>query len=545
LATIKFYFIKEKTTIYYLVSYLLLNTNQNIKKKYIKNMNESTYKNAYGYIRWSTTEQDDGDSERRQTDYINSTIKKLNLPLIRIFKDKGVSASNGKNLECEWKQLKNILQPNDIILVENIDRITRKGSRTFYNTLGEIVEDRNAFIIITGPTNNGLVINKNNYENDWNIKIQNTVANTSQNERTRKIKDAHENMIKTLKSGKFIKVGYLPMWIKNGDGRFIVDEQKANVVRKIFDMYMKGNSIGQITGYLNKSKVPTPNKNTNGWNPSSVNYILRNKAVIGYLRQFEENIKLYTPIIEEDIYWAVKNKLNERREYKGRNGKKGQEVGLFKNIIICSKCNNGMFRHSGGKRPHSYYRCCGIYKKTCDAHGIRVEDFERSFQELLSRSKIVAESLTENKPTEPFKLDVLKGKLKECKNKQERLTPLIVNDPTPSENLIKSLKEEESEERRLLREIDIEEAVIRSATPVLSILSNYKQFFEDKWNAPESKLQIRECIRAMIKKIVVDKKNKSYKVIFNGNDVKPINVALLKDGCNINGLEIIYPIEKS
>ena len=97
--------------------------------------------------------------------------------------------------------------------------------------------------------------------------------------RRNRVKDAHENMIKTLKSGKFIKVGYRPMWIKNGDSCFVVDEQKANVVRKIFDMYMNGNSIGQVTGYLNKTKVPTPNKNTNGWNPSSVNYILRNKAV--------------------------------------------------------------------------------------------------------------------------------------------------------------------------------------------------------------------------------------------------------------------------
>ena len=59
-----------------------------------------------------------------------------------------------------------------------------------------------------------------------------------------------------------------------------------------------------------------------GWNFAVVYTILRMKATIGFLNQFEENVPMYEPIIKQDIFWAVQNTLKERRSIVGAKGMK-------------------------------------------------------------------------------------------------------------------------------------------------------------------------------------------------------------------------------
>ena len=93
---------------------------------------------------------------------------------------------------------------------------------------------------------------------------------------------------------------------------------------------------------------------------------------------------------------------------------------------------------------------------------------------------------------------------------------------------------------QLQRDIDVEEAVIRSATPTIAILSDYNDNkLNEKWNDNTARLSIREVIRSIVDKIIVHKADKHYEVFFK-NGHEPISVELFKKSCKINGMEFDY-----
>jgi hypothetical protein len=91
----------------------------------------------------------------------------------------------------------------------------------------------------------------------------------------------------------------------------------------------------------------------------------------------------------------------------------------------------------------------------------------------------------------------------------------------------------------LEKDIRVKEAVVRGNTPVLNCLQNYTEYFSDKWNDVNARITIRELIRNMVDKIVVDKDTKSYLVYFKGGE-EAVEVKLGKEKYTINGLEFEY-----
>lgn len=81
-----------------------------------------------------------------------------------------------------------------------------------------------------------------------------------------------------MRQGKFITyhapIGYIRM-----DGKLVVDEKTAPVVRRIFDEYLSGKGIETIASSLNQEGIPA----TEGglWNSIVIRYILKNEKYIG------------------------------------------------------------------------------------------------------------------------------------------------------------------------------------------------------------------------------------------------------------------------
>lgn len=85
-------------------------------------------KTAYSYVRFSTPEQEMGDSERRQLALAQSYCTKSGLCLSETaFADRGVSAFHGKHREhgALGRLLKHI-QPGEVLLIEDCDRWSRE-----------------------------------------------------------------------------------------------------------------------------------------------------------------------------------------------------------------------------------------------------------------------------------------------------------------------------------------------------------------------------------------------------------------------------------
>ena len=102
---------------------------------------------AYSYIRFSTPEQAAGDSLRRQLDASKKYCSENNLSLDTrlILRDEGVSAYKGRNKREALGEFLRLAQRGDIpsgsvLLVENLDRISREKPRKALRTLEAIVE---------------------------------------------------------------------------------------------------------------------------------------------------------------------------------------------------------------------------------------------------------------------------------------------------------------------------------------------------------------------------------------------------------------------
>lgn len=63
--------------------------------------------------------------------------------------------------------------------------------------------------------------------------------------------------------------------------KWIIVPEEAEVVKRIYDLYMKGFTVNEISGILTSENIPTPKKALSGWLPTSVGSILKNEKYAG------------------------------------------------------------------------------------------------------------------------------------------------------------------------------------------------------------------------------------------------------------------------
>lgn len=69
-------------------------------------------------------------------------------------------------------------------------------------------------------------------------------------------------------------------YTKNEDGKLIIDEDEAKIVRRIFREYLEGASFRDIEECLERNKIKTGGKRYK-WNLGTVKGILRNEKYMG------------------------------------------------------------------------------------------------------------------------------------------------------------------------------------------------------------------------------------------------------------------------
>ena len=191
------------------------------------------------------------------------------------------------------------------------------------------------------------------------------------------------------------------------DGRYIVDEEAAEVVRKIYSLCLAGNGPTKIARMLTEQQIPTPGTldylrtgNTNRyypdypckWATNTVVHILEHEEYTGSLVNFKTTMQSYKvhkivynaredqaifenaheAIIDRDT-WERVQQLRRQRKRPNRQ----DEVGLFSGLLFCAECGSVLYqqRYQNEKRKQDCY-ICGSYKKRtrdCTAHFIRTD----------------------------------------------------------------------------------------------------------------------------------------------------------------------------
>ncbi len=171
--------------------------------------------------------------------------------------------------------------------------------------------------------------------------------------------------------------GSVPLGYKVDEAKnFVIDEDTAPLVKKIFEMLVSGKTYAEIVRYLNERGVTTSRGGK--WNKSSFHRIFSNRRYLGkYIYQNQE-IDGGMPRLIDDELFAEAQKVLAKYAAAPSRGKAKVEY-LLSDKLICGHCGNkmtGISSTSKSKKIHHYYKCAGNNKRTCDKRTIRKQFIE-------------------------------------------------------------------------------------------------------------------------------------------------------------------------
>ena len=198
----------------------------------------------------------------------------------------------------------------------------------------------------------------------------------------------------------------------NDPKHWIVDDEAAQVVRRVYSMTLEGFGTDQIAAQLEKDDVLTPRAYwlTKGikrpgkgkqqpptkWNSSTITKILSLQEYCGDILNFKTYSKSYKnkkridndrenwvvfqdvheAIIERAMYEQVQQKRGKIRKRRTNNG----EHNMFSGLLVCADCGSNLHFHFNQGNPEIKYFNCSNYKGnrgTCTStHYVRVDFLE-------------------------------------------------------------------------------------------------------------------------------------------------------------------------
>jgi DNA invertase Pin-like site-specific DNA recombinase len=372
---------------------------------------------AYSYLRFSTPEQLKGDSLRRQTALAAAYAQRHGLTLDTELKlsDLGVSAFRGDNVAETGAlggfllAIKNgIVRPGSYLLVESLDRISRKQARKAVRILEDIVEA--GVVVVT--LNDGKEYTDESLEGtDFLIAIIILMrAHEESATKAKRLAAAWVGKRERAALGE-IQTVHAPAWLHaegsaakdRKDASFALIPERAAIVRRIFDMFLDGHGKQGIAKTFNKEGIPTWGrariKRSEGsqWHQTYIYKVLKSPAVTGRLvphiedrtatgtmrRRALEAIEGYYPrVIDEDTFTRAQTMLAARTQ----TVRASKVVSLVAGLARCPLCGSTMTRVQKGERSLPKLVCVkAIGAKGCQYHGVRVATVEEALRKEVAR----------------------------------------------------------------------------------------------------------------------------------------------------------------
>ena len=174
--------------------------------------------------------------------------------------------------------------------------------------------------------------------------------------------------------------GGAPLGYRPGPNkRWQIDPVGAELVKRCFEWYDSGKSMGELADHFNKEGHKTAKGNS--FNKSSFTTILRNKKYIG-IYEYDGTVSIaggVPRIIEDDLFFRVQRKIDANRHRPGAY--KAEVPYLLSGKLFCGKCGSPMTGTAGtGKSGvrHYYYICNNRRAKKCDKKNVRLDLIEEA-----------------------------------------------------------------------------------------------------------------------------------------------------------------------
>ncbi|MDK2903578.1 MAG: site-specific recombinase [Clostridiales bacterium] len=239
------------------------------------------------------------------------------------------------------------------------------------------------------------------------------------------------NAEKGLVTGGNVALGY-----KVEEKQLVLDPETAPIVKRIFEMYLAGNTMAKIIRYLNDNKVETSRGNE--YNKNSIRRILTNRRYIGVYTYKDTEVADGVPRIIDDTTFEQEQILMEKNKKAPARAKAVDKSYILTTKLFCGHCKVAMTGISGTSRNgaiHQYYQCVTTRRKgDCNKKSVQkatIEDLViNKIRELLTDSNIGKIALKVSELSQKERnTDVIK-----------RIQKLLKENEVATNNLIKALE---------------------------------------------------------------------------------------------------------
>jgi Site-specific recombinases, DNA invertase Pin homologs len=337
--------------------------------------------------------------ENQKLHYENRIESTPDWELVEIYFDEGISGTkldrrNGlKQLikDCELGKI-------DFILTKSISRFSRNAIDCL--KLVRNLMELNIFIEFEKEN-----INTKTMDGELMLSILSSLAESESKSSSQNIQWAIE---KRFQDGTF-KISYPPYGYDWLDGKMVINEEQAIVVRDIFLVLLSGMSTNTIAKKLNEQNVPT--KRGRIWHATTVRGIIRNEKYKGHTmfgktftdtdfkrkvnrgeknQYFMENH--HQAIIDEQVFNQAQLMIAQNAKSKNvtSNEKKYQNRYAFSGIVKCRECGGSFKRRIQNKNKNETYiawACANHLNdvNSCSMKFIRDEQVKATFITMMNK----------------------------------------------------------------------------------------------------------------------------------------------------------------
>ena len=359
------------------------------------------------YCRVSTEQEEQENSFRNQVDYYTRYIQSHpEYELVDIYADEGISGTNTKKREqfkrmiadCEAHRI-------DMVITKSISRFARNTQDCLENyrklkNLGITVVFEKENISSADSTGELLLTILSSLAQD---ESRNISENTKWG-----IRSKFQKGIPHINACKFMGFD------KSEDGRLIINEEEAKLVRRIYREFLEGFTCSAIAARLNAEGVPGVSGEPK-WLRVTIESMLKNEKYMGdsllqktYTADFltkkqvknEGEITQYyvkdshEGIVPREEWYAVQQEFDRiehvmKDHHLTRYGY-GGEIRPFSSKIICGECGNVYGRKAhAGREKETYWQCntrCYTGPKSCRSENVKEEVIHRVFIEAWNKA---------------------------------------------------------------------------------------------------------------------------------------------------------------
>jgi DNA invertase Pin-like site-specific DNA recombinase len=466
---------------------------------------------AYSYVRFSSPQQAQGDSLRRQHELRDAWLKRAGAVLDTsvTLKDEGVGAFTGghrvnpdRHALAAFLELvkRGRVQRGSYLVVESLDRLSREHIRPALTLLLNLI-DAGVRVVQLLPVE---AVYDDKVEP---MQLMMAIMELSRGHSESRMKSERvggawkEKKRQAAENGEPI-TRRVPAWLSVEGGRFVLDKDKATTIRRVFEMVIAGHGVTAITKRLNAERVP-PIGRAECWVRSYVMKLLTSRTVVGeYQPHTRRNGQkrapegkpitgYFPPVVTDDQWHAARAALVSRTS---KGGRASRRVHLFQGLWRDARDGAAFhIAHKGALSIVNYRAVAGVPGATYVGFPLPV--FEDA---ILSRLReINPREVLPERNDGAEKVLTLTGRLADVEGRIEALKVRMVEDDIgPLVDVLRKL-----ETNRAKAAAELAEAQREAASPLSNAWGEARTLLDALMSAPDE-ADARTRLRAALRRVV-------------------------------------------